>query len=52
MAITYTTTDGTAITTLADLSNHLMRRLGHANGVIVNAEVVVQADLKPGTPRS
>jgi hypothetical protein len=51
MAITYTMPDGTVVTTIAQAANHLFNvREGRATPT--NAEVVIMADRKPGTPIS
>lgn len=47
MAITYTTPNGTVLTTIADLATFHFGREGRA--VPTNAELIVQVDRKPGT---
>lgn len=48
MPIVYTMPDGTVVTTLAQVADHLFgKREGRATPT--NAEVVVMADRKPGT---
>lgn len=52
MAITYTTPDGTVVTTLQQLADWHLGKRGHAAGAITNAQMSVNAHIIPGTPRS
>lgn len=52
MAITYTMPDGTVVTTLAQVADHVFQKRQGLSATPTNAEVVIEADRKPGTAAS